>query len=114
MAEGTGPSVSTHSVPGLFMHVISPTSRLMQGGGHQFSEFTEEETEAQRSYVTCQRSHSGAVGLPGLEPGLESLQRPAQPDAGPEQGVGEGLLPSPGHWDGGTQPDSGCGTMGAG
>lgn len=41
-----------------------------------------EKTEAQRGYVTCLRSHGGAVGLLGLKLGSESFQRPTQPDAG--------------------------------
>ena len=63
--------------------ILTPT----QGGGYQSSDFTDEETEAQRGYVTYLRSHSGTVGLPGLASGLESLQRSTQPDVGLEEGA---------------------------
>lgn len=69
---------------------------LTQAVEHHCSDFTDGETEAQRSYVTCLRSYSRTVEFLGWEPRFDILQRPPQPDAELEQRTGEGFLPGMG------------------
>lgn len=89
-------SKGTRRAPGLSHTLLHLIFTLTQAVGHHCSDFTDGETEAQRSYVTCLRSYSRTVEFLGWEPGFDILQRPPQPDAELEQRTGEGFLPGMG------------------